>query len=924
MTKYVLCLIGFLFILTYGNAQDFTIKGRVVDAVSKKPLEATTIYAESIKDSSLIAYTISDLNGFFELEEKSNLKEINLFFSFNGYETLVMKVKAKTLLEIGTIQMEEQAQQLKGVQVVGDRVPITIKKDTVEFNVDSFKTRPDATIEDVLKKLPGVEVDINGKITVNGKDVSQVLVNGQVFFSNDPTVATKSLPKDLISKIQIMDTKTKTQEFTGQEGDGDTKTINLTIREDKNKGVLGRITAGYGTDERYQTNGLLNYFNKNERISLIAASNNINNTGFSFDEIYDMVGNNRGGRMRFNSGGGFQIGGLSFGFGEGITTSSTIGASYANAKKGEYKASGNYFFSYSDSFNDEKTSRENILPDRHFFTDSETNFHGSTNANRGAAAIDLDIDKTIRISIEPSLSVNQTNSQETNNSIATDELGNQLNISNSNRVDEGVQRSYSNRFKIIKKLDTMGRYVTAFFNNRNIEINSNNLLDTSSEIFGDNARVDVLKQRSLIEDKNDSYELGSEYRQPLGKKMFLDFGYEYKNAKLKNNRSVFDFDDEDSVYSNFNTVLSSDFNFRNAQHIPSLGFHSDGEKLRFNIKGEYITNDFFNQDLLRANSFEKKYSNFLVSGTVRYTIKKNVRVRIGLRSRLEIPSINQLQPVTDLSNPLNIITGNPNLSPSINREVHFSFSDYNWKERTGLFVHGGLNFQQDMVSLVTETNSDLFRTTTFTNIDGNYNHYAVVGYSKEIKKDSTFTFKYNIRPFLTFNKSIGFTNGQRLEAKRREIRPRISFIFSYKEFIDIEPEYTVSFNSTKYNLERFNNVDFTEHTASLKTTVYWPKNVVWGNDIRYSYNGNVGPQFDKDALFWNMSLGIDIFDKKATIKVLAYDLLNQNINTRRSTGQDFIQDFQGTVLQRYFMFSATYKFDQFGGAKSKKGRTWRH
>ncbi len=215
-----------------------------------------------------------------------------------------MKVEVKPLLELGTVQMEEQAEELKGVNVIGERVPITVKKDTLEFNADSFKTRPDATVEDVLKKLPGVEVDSNGKITVNGKEVSQVLVNGQVFFSKDPTVATKSLPKDIISKIQITDTKTKTQEFTGEAGDGDTKTINLMVKEDKSKGYLGRVTAGYGSDKRYQANGLLNYFNNKEQISVIAASNNINSSGFSFDEIYDMIGNTSRGGVRMNGEGG--------------------------------------------------------------------------------------------------------------------------------------------------------------------------------------------------------------------------------------------------------------------------------------------------------------------------------------------------------------------------------------------------------------------------------------------------------------------------------------------------------------------------------------------------------------------------------------------------------------------------------------------
>ncbi|MEX0313813.1 MAG: TonB-dependent receptor, partial [Allomuricauda sp.] len=228
MQKVLLTLLGTIFVLSFSQAQSFNIKGNIVDATTGSALEGTTVYAETIQDSTLITYSVSDTKGVFELEGKTRLKEINVFFSFTGYETLIMKLSPKRNLDLGEIKLTEQVQQLKGVYVTGDRIPIKIKNDTLEFNANSFKTRPDATVEDVLKRLPGVEVDGDGKITSNGKEVDKVLVNGQVFFSKDPKVATKSLPKEVIDKIQILDTKTKTQEFTGEEGDGDTKTINLT------------------------------------------------------------------------------------------------------------------------------------------------------------------------------------------------------------------------------------------------------------------------------------------------------------------------------------------------------------------------------------------------------------------------------------------------------------------------------------------------------------------------------------------------------------------------------------------------------------------------------------------------------------------------------------------------------------------------
>lgn len=909
MLKLVLTLILSVFLCSFANAQEFTIKGKVVDATNKTILEGTTIYAETSTDSTLITYTITDQNGFFELEGKTNSKDFNLIFSFTGYKTLKLSVKNKLLTDLGTVDLEEQSEELKGVQVTADRIPMTIKKDTVEFNADSFKTRPDANVEDVLKKLPGVEVDADGKITVNGKEVNQVLVNGQVFFSTDPTVATKSLPKEIIDKIQITNTKTKEQEFTGEDGDGETKTINLTIKEDKNKGYLGRFGASYGTDDRYQANGFLNYFNNKKRVSAIAGSNNINNTGFSFDEISDIAGN---------------AGGAVLDFGRGITTSSLLGTSYADQEKGKYEISGNYLYTNSESFNDQRTSRENILPDRSFFTDTESNFNGTTNGHEASAELEFDIDKTLRISIEPSLSVNTSTS--INNSVrtSTNEAQELINSNEIFTVNNNERSNFRNELTIFKRLDTIGKYLRFSFRNVNNKNQNLGNLNSIREVFGANPNQEVLDQETSTDNKTDNYQFSVRYRQPLTKILFLDFGYEYQNNQQDNLRSVFDFDELTNEYSAFNETLSSDFKFNNEQQIPSLGFRANGEKLRLRLNAEYIDTQLKNNDNLQNASFDKSYNNFLFSANINYRLDRSKRVSLRYNSNLDLPSVTQLQPIPNVNNPLNIVTGNPNLSPAVNHRISANYDNYSWKDRTGFFLYVGMNIEDNRVTQVTITDEDFLRTTTFTNINGNSSVYGGFGYSKEIKKDSAYSIKVNIRPNFNLNTRVGFTNGERLVSENLIINPRISTTFNFRELVEIEPEYTVSFDNTSFNLENRDNINFVSHNLKLRTTTYWPKNLIFANDIAYNYNGNVGADFDKDAIFWNMSLGYQFMDKNAIIKVLAYDLLNQNINTRRTSGDDFIQDFQGTVLQQYFMLSFSYKFDQFGGKSPSSGRSRRY
>ncbi len=919
MTKpFIVSTLIFLSCLSV-SAQDFLVKGKMVDSTNETPLEGATIYAESVQDSTLISYTITNANGSFALEGKTSVKKVRVNFSYNGFESKSIEVPLKPTVDLGTIKMEERLQELQGVDVIAERVPIAIRKDTLEFNADSFTARPDATVEELLKQLPGVEVDSEGKITVNGKEVNQVLVNDQVFFSKDPKVVTKSLSKDVISKIQITNTKTKQQRFMGEEGDGETKTINLTLKENMNKGYMGRLSAGYGTDERYQANGLVNYFNDTQRVSLLGSSNNVNNAGFSFDEIYDMVGRARGNGMRFGQNGSFAVGNTSFGFGQGIATSSTVGASYANQEKDRYRTDGNYFYSYSDSYNDERISRENILPTGNFFTDTETNFVGTTNSNQATANMEFDIDKTTRISLEPSLSVNRTNSTDTENTMSRNESGDLINSNTSLRTSDGMQRNFANKLDIMKKLDTLGRFVRVYFNNNNRINDTESALNSERIIFGDDPSEQILDQQTMMENAEDSYEMGMVYRHPLKKDLFLDFEYQYSDSDQKNKRSVMDFSEITGDYV-FNPTLSSDFDFGIRKHVPEVGIVSNGQKIRFNLKARYEGIDLENEDRIQSVSFSKDYSKFLLSSYFNYNLGNNKRISANYNTNVNVPSVNQLQPVPNVSNPLNIVEGNPDLEPQVTHNVYLNFNDYNWKERTGIFLYSGMSFEKDKVVSSTTTDANFIRTTTYQNIEGNYRGWAGINYSKQIKKDSLYTLGITFNPNANFRKEVGFTNGNRLEATNLNLNPRIGLRFNYMEMVELEPNYTLGVNATRYNLDMVDDIDFITHSLSVKTTTFWPENVVWGNDIVYTYNGNLGSGFDKDALFWNMSLGVQMFKKTATLKVLAYDLLNQNINTRRTTGQDFVQDFQGTALKRYFMGSLTIKFNSFGEGGGPKRR----
>lgn len=292
---------------SFSQSKDFKISGKIVAEEDNMPLEAATVYLERERDSSLVTYTISDKDGSFQLEDKTSDQNLNLLVSYVGYQSYTQKVAInKNNIELGDIKLKVSSNALDEV-LIKSSAPVTIKKDTLEFNVKSFKTKKDATVEDLLKQLPGVEVDEEGTITVNGKEVNQILVNGKPFFGNDPTITTKNLTKEIIEKIQVVDTKTKSEAFTGEEGDAENKTINLTIKEENNKGVFGRVAAGAGTDKRYEFAGMFNRFDNDQRFSVLVGGNNINSPGFSFGEIEKMFGS--GGSRTWFGNGSFSING---------------------------------------------------------------------------------------------------------------------------------------------------------------------------------------------------------------------------------------------------------------------------------------------------------------------------------------------------------------------------------------------------------------------------------------------------------------------------------------------------------------------------------------------------------------------------------------------------------------------------------------
>lgn len=755
-----------------------------------------------------------------------------------------------------------------------------------------------------------MEVDADGSITVNGKPVSRILVNGKEFFGNDPKVATKNLPKEIIDKIQVVDTKTKTEEFTGKAGNPDDKTINITIKEDKNRGYFTRATAGGGTDDRYELSGIGNYFKDDLRVSVLASSNNINSYGFSFDEVFDMMGR-RARSVSFNSNGSFSLNGNSFGGSGGITKSETAGFNFTNEWGEKYELNADYFFGRNDTKSKNVVEREYFRPENNFYRNSTSTGNNFSDSHRANASFEIELDTLTKLSFRPSVRKNEGISQRSSLTETLDEDRQLTNNSSTFSNEEINSTNFSNRINFIRKFGGNGAYLQAYLKNNNDKQEGENQFKSEITDFETGNR-NVQDQIIEEDNKKDEYRLGFTQRSVLTEKLYLDLSYDYSTERSNNERSVFDFNDTAGNYTTFNETLSNSFEINSHKHRPNVGLNYEGSKWRAGLGIGYLNTSLASEDFISGTSFERNFENLYINTNLRFEIKRGSSLYVYYRNDTDIPSIRQMQPVVDETDPLNIVVGNPMLSPTFRHNVNLGFRNFDFATRSGFSVYASATINENQVVPSTTTDENYVRTTTYENVDGEFSS-NVGSYLNKRYKNEGVEFSYRLGTHASYGRQVGFSNGGKFNTNRLGVGPSVRLGFNYKELVDINPRYQLNYVQSKYDNNINRKEEYSNHTLGLEATTYWPQNWVFGNDLSYNYFGSVAPGFDPTSFLWNMSLGYKFLNDDASLKFKIYDLLNENVSTSRTTGQDFVQDSQELILEQYFMVSFTYKLSKFGG-----------
>ena len=903
-------ILFFLIFSLFINAQEkFTIKGKVIGANDKFPLESATVYLTTVKDSTMLEYTLTDKNGDFIFAAKKQDRPVFLKVTYMGFETHKEELKEiNSNKDFKTISLIESANMLAGVTIKTEEPPIRVKNDTIEFKASLFKVRPDSNVETLLKQLPGFEVDSDGKITVNGKEVNQVLVNGKPFFDRDGAMALKNLPAEIINKVQVSDYKTKKEEYSKSASTSDNASINLTIDKEKNRGYFGKFLGGYGTDDRYESSFIVNLFNNNRKISFLGSSNNINAPGFSMDEVFDNMGGGRNTR-----------GSAITNTGKGITKSNLLGLNYSDEWLKGLQASGNYNFSNTETDNLNKSKTINFLPTGNFTTESESKTKNETTSSKAGFELEYKANPSIRIFAAPKFSNTKSDNFTESESSSREENGTLKNDSKSTSSSKNENNTFGNSINFNKSFDKKARNLSVVLNNSNTKSNSNGL--TKSEtIYYATLTNDNRNQNNISDNKSDSYSAEIEYTEPITDSIRFKIGVEYNFKNSVNDSKTYNFNAADQSYSDINNLQSNYTSSTQNSIIPKAGIRFEKNKFTVDINSSssIVQYDNHSDYLNLSTDLNKKYILPNLSTQIRYSLDRSKSLTTRYNYSVSLPSSNQLLPVVNLSNPLNTITGNPDLKPNEKHSANINYRNFDFRTRSGYSIFANADFYSSEIISSSIYDVNRKRTTTYENISGTYSISGGGSWNKSIKQEANLL-RYGISLNGNLSTSKGFTDGVLFDARSTGISPRIYLNYDYGELFTVAPSYNFSYNETQYDNYLTKSSSNVVHRLNVQTTYYLQKNWTWGNDFGYTYNSRLSSEFKKDFYLWNTSLSYTFFDKNFIAKVKVYDLLNQNQSTTRTISATTIRDDENTILKRYAIFSLTYKIQDFSGMKNPPG-----
>ncbi|MGZ4064932.1 MAG: outer membrane beta-barrel protein, partial [Bacteroidia bacterium] len=859
-------------------------------------------------------------------------------YTYLGYTDVFRNIDVKTdPLKLAPLMLRDDVKKLAEVTVEGVQTRGEQKGDTTQFNANAFKTHPDATAEDLIKKMPGVTSDNNG-LTVNGETIKKVLVDGKPFFGDDPNAAIKNLPADIIDKIQIFDKASDQAQFTGFDDGNQQRTINIMTKKGRNVGQFGKIYAGYGTDNKYNAGATLNSFNNKQRFSVLLMSNNINQQNFSAADITGAMGNSGssggGGPRGGSGGGGGQSGAAALMTPQqnGISTTQAAGLNYSDSWGKKINVSGSYFFNYSDNKNSSDITRNYFTGNNLVYKQNSASDQKNQN-QRLNFRFEYNIDSSNKLTIVPSLSFQDNRLTSALAGSNTDNDNVFLSRTNTNSTANNSGYDFNNNILYQHKFEKKGRTISFNLATQLSERNSDGTYNSANN-YGDSI-LSGLNQKYTSYSDTKKISGSISYTEPLGKFSQMQINYSPSETQSLASKYTNDLDSASDQYTNFNLPLSNKYNNIYDVQRGGLSYKYRKDKMNLSLGSDVQSSALHGNEVFPVSyAINRPFMNILPNAFLNYRFSDSRNLNINYRSATNIPSVTQLQNVLDVSNPLMVKSGNADLKQTFENNLNIRIGGFDKKTSRNVFLLLNGNYTDNYVSngtYILKKDSLLqgyrikagSQLTKPVNLNGYWTarSFLVYGFPvKAIKSNVNLNggVTYNHTPTI-INNALNFSNNYAFNGG--------AFIGSnISQNLDFSLSYSGSYNVVKNSLQKQSDNSYYMQTAVFRINwIFW-KGFVLNTDFTNTLYNGLSQSYNQSYFLWNAYVGYKFLKSKTLeAKVSVFDLLNQNRSISRTITGTYTEDSYTTILKRYFMFTITYTIKHFkNGSKPPEPEQQQH
>ena len=937
--KLSACLPALLLLLasTHLSAQNpakTTIKGLVTDTLGAE-LPFATVMLLHPKDTTLINFTRSDDQGAFAFKNVRNGAYL-LKISYVGYLPYQQHLPASATetTDLGPVRIKPISTELMEVVIRTAKAPLRIRGDTIEYDASTFKVPPGSTVEDLLRRLPGIEVDADGNIRAQGKDVKRVYVDGKTFFGDDPKSATKNLGAETISKVQVYDEKSEQAKLTGVDDGKKEKAMNLEMKEEFKKGAFGKITAAVGSSERWAARGNYNRFNQKQQLSFIGYGNNINQTGVNWEDYGEFKGQSTfsdqdNGDFGFSSGGNrYSNSGddnvMNNFDGRGFTKNHGGGTNYNfDNKKAKFNVS--YFYNQTALQLDQSGFRQSFLPEGSF-TNTDTTSQAEFRGNHSISTrFEKDLDSNNVLILKASTRLGKNNQDFRQSQLfrgAFEEPTNQLTLDNGNQMNSWRLTStaiFRHRFK--KK----GRSVALSGGYNGNRSDGTEDLFSLNRFFEAQSFSDQVRLLNANDNQTSQWKGSALLTEPLAKKWYWETFYNLSQTQNDVNRQTSDpslsdvridslsvFYDQSTLYQRLGSSLRYSFQGLNA----TAGLAAQ----QIVLSGKYARDR--DQPVL-ADPIQRTFSNLTPNVSLNYEFTNNTSMDVGYSYGVSAPQLNDLQPVPNVNNPAFRIEGNPNLSPERQHSLSLNYNYWNPASFANLGVGTDYNLYDSQIiynQRIEQIDSIGIRTTTRPDNAGggrNFNLYSWFNFPI-IKTKLTL----NGGPNVSFGQTPAFVNGVPNETNSNGYGGRLGLNLTPSQKLIVGLSGRLQFTDLKYSIQQEQNQRIQRHNLDASVKWQFADKFFLESNFNYGLYRNDRFGFNRDVPIWNGSVRRLVGkSNRVEMRLAAFDLLNRQISIVQNGSQNFVTRTISNTLARYYMLSVSYNVRGYEN-KVKKNDWW--